>query len=201
MSTLVLPTDAPAVPGPPQGRWTFVDWETLPNDGNRYEVIDGVLFGRGAQRARAHLLAAADHDRVAAPCGGQGKGLIQATPEPRPPCLPAGQRPDPGDADGDTAVGQHSQGRAFTSEFGHDGGGPEPGMAAPGWASSARVGASSEGMIVASAMIMSRGREVCVVIPCAAQASTFARARGSGQRVTAVSVFAPHAPSPRRAGP
>jgi Uma2 family endonuclease len=27
-----------------QGHWTYADWETLPDDGNRYEVIDGVLY-------------------------------------------------------------------------------------------------------------------------------------------------------------
>jgi Uma2 family endonuclease len=32
-----------AVPGPPQGQWTPMDWERLPDDGNRYEVINGVL--------------------------------------------------------------------------------------------------------------------------------------------------------------
>src|SRR5437667_514509 len=44
MTALVLPTDAPAVPGPPQGQWTYADWEELPDDGNRYEIIDGVLY-------------------------------------------------------------------------------------------------------------------------------------------------------------
>lgn len=44
MVTLVMPTDAPKVIGPPQGRWTYADWETLPEDGNRYEIIDGVLY-------------------------------------------------------------------------------------------------------------------------------------------------------------
>ena len=28
---------------PEQGRWTYADWERLPDDGNRYEVIDGEL--------------------------------------------------------------------------------------------------------------------------------------------------------------
>ena len=42
--TLALPTDAAAVKGPPQGRWNYQDWESLPDDGNRYEIIDGVLF-------------------------------------------------------------------------------------------------------------------------------------------------------------
>ena len=44
MVTLVVPTDAPKVAGPPQGRWTFIEWEELPDDGNLYEIIDGVLF-------------------------------------------------------------------------------------------------------------------------------------------------------------
>ena len=44
MKTLVISTDAPSVYGPPQGRWTYADWEELPDDGNRYEIIDGSLF-------------------------------------------------------------------------------------------------------------------------------------------------------------
>ncbi len=44
MATLVITTDAPIVAGPPQGQWTYADWEKLPADGNRYEVIDGVLY-------------------------------------------------------------------------------------------------------------------------------------------------------------
>src|SRR5947199_132188 len=44
MTALVLSTDAPTVPGPPQGQWTYADWEELPDDGNRYEIIDGVLY-------------------------------------------------------------------------------------------------------------------------------------------------------------
>lgn len=44
MATLVITTDAPIVDGPPQGRWTAADWEKLPPDGKRYEVIDGVLY-------------------------------------------------------------------------------------------------------------------------------------------------------------
>lgn len=44
MTSLIIPTDAPAVAGPPQGQWTYANWETLPDDGKRYEVIDGVLY-------------------------------------------------------------------------------------------------------------------------------------------------------------
>jgi Uma2 family endonuclease len=43
MTTLVIPTSA-AVNGPPQGHWTYADWETLSADGNRYEIVDGVLY-------------------------------------------------------------------------------------------------------------------------------------------------------------
>ncbi|HSH82342.1 MAG TPA: hypothetical protein VLA19_27760 [Herpetosiphonaceae bacterium] len=28
----------------PTASWDLARWETLPNDGNRYEVIDGVLY-------------------------------------------------------------------------------------------------------------------------------------------------------------
>ncbi len=36
----------PLPPGqwPEQGTWTVADWERLPYDGNRYEVINGVLY-------------------------------------------------------------------------------------------------------------------------------------------------------------
>lgn len=44
MATLIIPTDAPAVNGPEQGLWTYADWELLPDDGNRYEVINGALY-------------------------------------------------------------------------------------------------------------------------------------------------------------
>src|SRR5688572_30375078 len=41
-----IPTDAPAVKGPPQGHWTYDDWDRLDSDHNRYryEVIDGWLY-------------------------------------------------------------------------------------------------------------------------------------------------------------
>jgi Uma2 family endonuclease len=44
MTTLVIPTHAPIVQGPAQGQWKLSDWEKLPNDGNRYEIIFGVLY-------------------------------------------------------------------------------------------------------------------------------------------------------------
>ncbi len=43
---MVLPilVEVNRVDGPPQGQWTYADWERLPDDGNCYEVIDGVLY-------------------------------------------------------------------------------------------------------------------------------------------------------------
>lgn len=32
------------VAGPPQGHWTYTDYAALPEDGHRYELIDGVLY-------------------------------------------------------------------------------------------------------------------------------------------------------------
>ncbi|HEX6480115.1 MAG TPA: Uma2 family endonuclease [Ktedonobacteraceae bacterium] len=40
-SSVVLPADW--VPGPPQGSWTYDDYAALPNDGQRYEIVNGVL--------------------------------------------------------------------------------------------------------------------------------------------------------------
>jgi len=42
----VLPAVKPVehVSDPPQGRWTYADYVALPDDGNRYEVVDGVLY-------------------------------------------------------------------------------------------------------------------------------------------------------------
>lgn len=40
--TQVTPADWLA--GPPQGQWTYHDYAALPDDGNRYEIIDGVIY-------------------------------------------------------------------------------------------------------------------------------------------------------------
>ncbi len=45
MITLPIPTEsATSVRGPTQGNWTYADWEQLPDDGSRYEIIDGMLY-------------------------------------------------------------------------------------------------------------------------------------------------------------
>lgn len=47
---IVMPTDR--VPGPPQGQWTYDDHGRIRDDGQRYEVIDGVLFVAPTSRER-----------------------------------------------------------------------------------------------------------------------------------------------------
>jgi len=39
---MVIPADW--VPGPKQGCWTYDDYAKLPEDGKRYEIVDGVLY-------------------------------------------------------------------------------------------------------------------------------------------------------------
>jgi Uma2 family endonuclease len=41
---LPVVTPADEVPGPKQGRWTYKDYADLPEDGRRYEVVNGVLY-------------------------------------------------------------------------------------------------------------------------------------------------------------
>jgi Uma2 family endonuclease len=40
--TVVIPANW--VPGPKQGEWTYHHYAALPDDGQRYEIIDGVLY-------------------------------------------------------------------------------------------------------------------------------------------------------------
>src|SRR6266487_635999 len=41
-TTMLTPADN--VPGPEQGHWTYNSYAALPDDGKRYEIIDGVLY-------------------------------------------------------------------------------------------------------------------------------------------------------------
>src|SRR5437762_1421757 len=45
------------VPGPPQGCWTYADYAAIPDDGNRYEILEGVLYMSPAP-SLAHQVAA-----------------------------------------------------------------------------------------------------------------------------------------------
>jgi hypothetical protein len=39
---MVMPADH--MPGPEQGHWTYKDYAALPDDGHRYDIVDGVLY-------------------------------------------------------------------------------------------------------------------------------------------------------------
>ena len=39
---------------PSQGQWTYQDYLALPDDGQRYEIVDGVLFIMAAAPKRWH---------------------------------------------------------------------------------------------------------------------------------------------------
>ncbi len=56
--TVVIPANW--VPGPKQGEWTYHHYAALPDDGQRYEIIDGVLLmtpapGIPHQKAAQHI--------------------------------------------------------------------------------------------------------------------------------------------------
>lgn len=42
--SLPMTERADGVPGPTQGCWTYEDYAKIPEDGNRYEIADGVLY-------------------------------------------------------------------------------------------------------------------------------------------------------------
>jgi Uma2 family endonuclease len=47
-------TPADWIPGPGQGNWTYASYATLPEDGRRYEVVDGVLLYMSPSPSDAH---------------------------------------------------------------------------------------------------------------------------------------------------
>jgi Uma2 family endonuclease len=80
MTTLVILTEAPAVPGPPQGRWTYADWESLPDDGNRYEIIDGMVYMTTAPSSFHQWITGRLWRYVGLPAEDQGLGFAYNAP-------------------------------------------------------------------------------------------------------------------------
>jgi Uma2 family endonuclease len=80
MPTLVLPTNAPFVTGPSQGEWTFADWESLPADENRYEIIDGVLYMTTAPHSFHQWITLSLAQYVGIPAKTQGLGYAFTAP-------------------------------------------------------------------------------------------------------------------------
>jgi Uma2 family endonuclease len=80
MPALVVTTDAPFIDGPPQGQWTYADWEALPDDGLRYEIINGVLYMTTAPK-NFHQWIIRRLDRlVGIPAEDQGLGYVFTAP-------------------------------------------------------------------------------------------------------------------------
>lgn len=80
MVALVISTDAPAVPGPPQGHWTYADWEELTDHTNRYEIIDGVLYMTTAPSSFHQWIVASLWQFLGTPARAQGLAYVFDAP-------------------------------------------------------------------------------------------------------------------------
>ena len=80
MVSLIIPTDAKAIAGPAQGHWTYADWERLPDDGDRYEVIDGVLYMTTAPSTFHEWITIAFMRYVGIPAIEQGLAYVMTAP-------------------------------------------------------------------------------------------------------------------------
>lgn len=80
MAVLPILTETPGVKGPPQGQWTVADWETLPDDGNRYEIIYGVLYMTTAPSPSHQWAAQMLYELLGIPFRKQGLGYAYLAP-------------------------------------------------------------------------------------------------------------------------
>ncbi len=81
MVTLAIPTDAArSVRGPTQGNWTYSDWEQLLDDGNRYEIIEGVLYVTTAPSFFHQWIIRRLDQQVGTPAEQQGLAYIALAP-------------------------------------------------------------------------------------------------------------------------
>lgn len=69
------------VPGPRQGRWTYADYAALPDDGNRYEIIDGVLYMAPAPIPEHENIAALILARLVTTIDDTGLGRVFGSPD------------------------------------------------------------------------------------------------------------------------
>lgn len=69
-----------AFKGPPQGRWTVMHWERLPDDGNRYEIIDGKLYMTTAPSAFHQWIVGACIEHLGVPARQRGLGIWFTAP-------------------------------------------------------------------------------------------------------------------------
>lgn len=80
MASLAVPTAAPLVAGAKQGDWTYADWERLPDDGCRYEIIEGVLYVSTAPKSIHQWLTGRLYRYIALPAETRGIALCFFAP-------------------------------------------------------------------------------------------------------------------------
>lgn len=82
MTTLNMSGDlSPAVNGPPQGEWTYVDWEKLgADDDRRYEIIDGYLYMTTAPKDFHQWIISRMIVNIGIPAENQGLGQWRVAP-------------------------------------------------------------------------------------------------------------------------
>lgn len=80
MVALVISTDALTVPGPPQGHWTYADWEALTDHTNRYEIIDRVLYMTTAPNSFHQWIVASLWQYLGIPARSQGLAYVFDAP-------------------------------------------------------------------------------------------------------------------------
>jgi Uma2 family endonuclease len=79
--TLTAVVRADHVPGPPQGQWTYADYAALPDDGHRYEIIDGVLYMAPAPIPAHEIVAAYILARLIVFVADAGLGTVLNSPD------------------------------------------------------------------------------------------------------------------------
>jgi Uma2 family endonuclease len=69
-----------ALKGPPQGHWTVAHWERLPEDDNRYELIEGTLYMTTAPSFFHQWIVGALIEHLGVPARQRGLGIWATAP-------------------------------------------------------------------------------------------------------------------------
>lgn len=76
--TIIMPADR--VPGPRQGHWTYEAYAALPEDGNRYEIMQGVLMMAPAPEPAHQGIAEEINSYLRSQILYTGRGLVLTSP-------------------------------------------------------------------------------------------------------------------------
>lgn len=68
------------VPGPPQGSWTYEAYAALPDDGQRYEIVQGVLVMSPAPEPSHQGIAGKIYRYLCSQILDRGRGLVFTSP-------------------------------------------------------------------------------------------------------------------------